>query len=499
MTNGRQRLPVYDAVVVYDTVAEFDAVADFLPHAGAVIVGGIGSFLAAVLLAYFAYAATIEDVPDYGGTYIEGMLGPPPTLVPLLAKDDTARTISALIFNGLTRYSSDGSIVPDLATGWDIDPQSRSFVFHLRDDVSWHDGMPLTVEDVLFTFDLLTSPRNGDPVWSNVRAEREGNRSVRLYLLNDVYIPLLEYATIGILPRHRLEGVTASQILLTPFNFAPIGTGPYQVVEFSEEFVLLRANEEYFANAPLIRFLKFKFYPNAKATITALERGEVEGVSFLPISEADRVDAIADVQSYSVPLAGYTVLYFNLRREPFFDKMVRQAIAHAIDREYLATEVRGGTADPLEGPILPVSWAHSAEVPRYLYDPARSRELLEMAGWTPGLDGVRIRDEDRLTLTLLTADIPGHTELAEAIKVQLGQVGFEVTVQLAGPSRLLNDSLLTQDFDIALYTWLLNGLDPDPYLTWHSSQMESGWNFSRLHRSPGGRSAAKRPQYHGPE
>ena len=250
--------------------------------AGIVIVGSIGSLLAAALLAYFAFAASVVDVPDFGGTYIEGTLGPPPTLVSILANDDTARTISGLIFNGLTRYAADGTVVPDLATGWEIDSQSRSFVFQLRDDVRWQDGTPLTVDDVLFTYGLLASPQRRDPVWSNVKAEREGERSVRISLLNDVYLPLLEYATIGILPRHLLDGVSVDQILLTPFNLEPVGTGPYRVVEFTEEFALLRANEDYFGGRPHIRYLKFKFYPNAKAAITALERGEVEGVSYLP-------------------------------------------------------------------------------------------------------------------------------------------------------------------------------------------------------------------------
>ena len=90
------------------------------------------------------------------------------------------------------------------------------------------------------------------------------------------------------------------------------------------------------------------------------------------------MDAIADVEEYSAPLAGYTVLYFNLRRAPFFDRSVRQAIAHAIDRDYLANDVQGGMADPLEGPVLPVSWAHSPNVPRYLYDPETSRAF----AWT---------------------------------------------------------------------------------------------------------------------
>ena len=446
--------------------------------AGIVIVGSIGSLLAAALLAYFAFAASVVDVPDFGGTYIEGTLGPPPTLVSILANDDTARTISGLIFNGLTRYAADGTVVPDLATGWEIDSQSRSFVFHLRDDVRWQDGTPLTVDDVLFTYGLLASPQRRDPVWSNVKAEREGERSVRIFLLNDVYLPLLEYATIGILPRHLLDGVSADQLLLTPFNLEPVGTGPYRVVEFTEEFALLRANEDYFGGRPHIRYLKFKFYPNAKAAITALERGEVEGVSYLPVSERSRVDAIADVEEYSAPLAGYTVLYFNLRRAPFWDRTLRQAIAHAIDRDYLANDVQGGMADPLEGPVLPVSWAHSPNVPRYLYDPETSRDLLDKAGWIVGPDGVRVRGEARLSLKLLRTDIPGQAELAEAIQGQLQQVGFEVEIQVAGPSGLLYDSLLTNDFDIALYTWLLNGLEPDPYLTWHSSQIESGWNFS---------------------
>lgn len=445
--------------------------------AGIVVVGSIGSLLAAALLAYFALAATIVDAPDYGGTYIEGTLGPPSTLVPTLAKDDTARTISGLIFNGLTRYAADGRIVPDLATGWETDPQTRTFVFQLREDVRWHDGMPLTVEDVLFTYGLLSDPQRRDPVWSNVKAERQGDRGVRISVLNNVYLPLLEYATIGILPRHLLEGVTVDQILLTPFNLNPVGTGPYSVVEFSEESALLRANDEYFGERPHIRYLKFKFYPNAKAAITALERGEVEGVSYLPPTEMGRVNELADVEAYSASLAGYTVLYFNLRREPFFDRLVRQAIAHAIDREFLANEVSRGLGDPLEGPILPVSWAYSPDVQRYPYDPDRSRELLTAAGWILGSDGVRIKGDLRLSLTLQTTDIPGHADLAEAIAVQMRQVGFEVSVQFAGPSSLLNDSLLTHEFDIALYTWLLNGLDPDPYLTWHSSQIES-WNFS---------------------
>ena len=444
---------------------------------GIVIVGGIGALLAAALLAYFAYAATVVDVPDYGGTYIEGTLGPPASLVPMLANDQTARTLSGLIFNGLTRFAADGTIVPDLATRWEIDPQSRSYVFHLREGVRWHDGTPFTVDDVLFTYALLASPTRNDPVWSNVRAEREGNRSVRIFLLNNVYVPLLEYAMIGILPQHLLEGVSADQILLTPFNLAPVGTGPYRVEEVTEEFALLRANEDYFGGLPRIRFLKFKFYPNAGATITALERGEVEGVSYLPPAEIDRVREIADVETYSASLAGYTVLYFNLRRPPFFDRRVRHAIAHAIDREYLAEEVQGGIADPLEGPILPVSQVHSADVVRYPYDPARSRSLLEETGWIAGPDGVRKKGEELLELTLLATDLPGHAELAEAISEQLEEVGFEVDIQFAGPSGLLNDFLLTHEFDIALYTWLLNGLEPDPYLTWHSSQIE-GWNFS---------------------
>ena len=396
----------------------------------------------------------------------------------MLAKDDTSRTLSGLIFSGLTQYAADGAVVPDLATHWERDTLSRSFVFHLREDARWHDGAPLTVDDVLFTYALLSHPQRRDQVWMNVKAERAGERSVRISVLNNVYLPLLEYATIGILPRHVLQGVSPDQLLITPFNLEPVGTGPYRIVEFTEEYALLRANEDYYGGRPNIQFLKFKFYPNAKAAITALERGEVEGVGHLPVTERGRVEAIADVEAYSAPLAGYTVLYFNLRRTPFFDRKLRQAIAHAIDRDYLSTEVQGGMADPLEGPILPVSWAHASDVRRYVYNPATSLQLLDEAGWLVGPDGVRTRGENRLSLQLLTADIPGHLELAEAIVEQLRLVGIEVEVQTAGPSGLLNDSLLTHEFDIALYTWIMNGMDPDPYLTWHSIQIESGWNFS---------------------
>ena len=297
-------------------------------------------------------------------------------------------------------------------------------------------------------------------------------------MLNNVYVPILEYATIGILPRHLLDGISIDQIGHSLFNLRPIGTGPYRVVDVTEESALLRVNDAYHNGRPRIRFIKFKFYPNAKATITALERGEVEGVSYLPAAEAARVEAMADVQAYSAPLAGYTILYFNLRRNQFYERAVRQAIAHAIDREHLARDVLAGAADPLESPILPLSWAYFQDVARYPYDPQKSRALLDEAGWKPGPDRVRAKDGVRLSLTLLTTDAPDQIKLAEAIVEQLWAVGIAAAVQAERPSGLLNDYLLTREFDIALYTWLLDGLDPDPYVTWHSSQIDSGWNFA---------------------
>jgi peptide/nickel transport system substrate-binding protein len=447
-------------------------------------VAATGMLLVAVVLTSFAFSAVITEVPDAGGAYVEGLAGFPQALNPVLANDDASRSIVALVFSGLTRSDDAGQPVPDLAESWDISPDGKTYRFVLRPNARWHDGTPVTADDVVFTIKLIQDPQYTGQLagfWKDVTVEKVDNRTVR-FILKESFAPFIEYTSLGLLPSHLLAGVSPRDLPTHRFNVQPVGTGPFRIKEVRTDRIVLEAAPQYYGPRPYLSRIIFRIYPNYKTILTALERDEVEGAPMIEPEDRPRVADDKGIAVYEAPQASLLVLFFNVTQPILSDRLVRQAIACAIDRQKLIEIGRAGHARRADGPVLPGSWAFHPDAKRYDYDPARARALLEQAGWkleSPDPGGVRSKDGRRLRLVLLTNDRKERIRLAEEIQRQLGAVGIEVEVQATGVGGLVQDFLLPRRYELALYSWDFDGFDPDPYALWHSSQVApQGLNVS---------------------
>lgn len=450
-------------------------------------IAGTGMVLVVAVLTSFARTAVLVEVPDHGGAYVEGLAGFPQALNPLLANDEASSAVNALIFSGLTKSDEKGQPAPDLAQSWQISGDGKTYTFVMRTDARWHDGVPVSADDAVFTFKVVQDPhytgRLG-ALWREVSVEKVDDRTVKLSLQKDTFAPFIEYTSLGLLPAHLLAGVSVRDLPTDRFHERPVGSGPFRVRDVKADQIMLEAAPDYYGRKPYLSRILFRIYPNQKTILTALERDEVEGVPVVEPQDAARMAGDKKVVVYAAPQASLTYLFYNLAHPILGDRAVRQAIATAVDRQKLIEVGRDGHARRADGPLLPSSWAYTPDVKRYDFDPARSRALLDQAGWkvdTADASGgqMRVKDGRPLRLVLLTNDRRERVRLAEELQHELAAVGFEVEVQATGAGGLVQDFLLPRRFELALYSWDFNGFDPDPYALWHSRQVApAGMNVS---------------------
>jgi len=449
------------------------------------VIAVLAVFFILALTGYTAFNTTTAIVPDYGGTYIEGVAGNPHYINPLLcAYNDVDRDLAALIFNGLTLVDEHGQIMPDLTDTWDVSADGLCYTFHLRKDVRWHDGTPFTADDVIFTINVLQAPDfQGQPelaeLWRAVKVERSDPYTVR-FILAEPFAPFLSYTTIGLLPAHLLKNVPARLLPHHPFNMHPVGTGPFKISEVTSQHVLLTVNKDFYAGRPYLDKIEFIFYPDYPSLLAAYHRGEILGLSRVPPEYIAKVLAEDKLQLYSAPLYGYGLVFLNLERPVFQEKEVRQALLWATDRPKIIDQILNGQALVANGPVMPSSWAYEAHAPQYTYDPAKASALLEQAGWSDrDGDGVREKGDLRLQFALLTNDDEIRVKIINELTRQWAQVGIQAVPQTAGVAGVVRDFLAPRNYDAILYEWQRLPADPDPYPQWHSTQKFGlGQNFT---------------------
>ena len=440
----------------------------------------------AVALAAGWYAFGAVDGPPGPDRYVEGVVGEPRRVNPLFSRlNSVDADIAALVFSGLTSAGPDGTPLPDLAESWEVTPDRLTYTFSLRSGLFWHDGRQLTARDVAFTIEQVQAPGFQGPStlatqWASVAVIVVDDRTL-IFHLAAPSASFLSRTALGVLPRHLLDGLTVGELFAAPFNAAPVGSGPYRLVELTSRHALLERNPSYHLGAPQLDEIEMRFYPDAPSLTAALASGDVDGALFgeRP-TEAERAALASrpDLTSNDLPLASYTVLYLNNQRAPLNDEPLRRAIAAAIDREALLDAAPGARGMAGDGPIVPGSWAYSAgDQP----DAAAVDGLFTLAGWLRGEDGVRQRDGGPLRLELATNAGPARVELAELVAAQLGAAGVDVTVVAFPAAQLLSARLQPRSYDLAIFGWETEP-DPDPYGAWHTSQISlPGRNIAGYH------------------
>lgn len=444
----------------------------------------MGIVLLAALLRYAAYNFTTITVPDRGGTYVEGVAGSPQYLNPLLSQyNQVDGLFVSLLFNGLTRFDEQGNVVPDLSEGWSASPDGLTYDFRLRSGLFWHDGASVTAGDVVFTVHTMQADDfPGVPwlrtLWKAVQVEApDGPDGLTVRFKLEQLLPsFLDYTTIGLLPAHLWERVPVAEMAASQYNTRPVGTGMWQLTELSAISATLAPHPRYHGDTPHLAALTFRFYPDHQSLMPAYDRKEIDGVSAIWPNQVDAAADRPDLQIFSAPLSGFSVIYLNQSNPNvafFQETAVRQALMYALDRQALIDTVLAGQGLVADSPMLPATWAYDPAVQKYAFDPEKARQLLEDEGWRDADgDGVREKDGQKLAF-ILVGDDP---ILLGALSTAWAKIGVQTAVQPVTLAGLTSDFLVPRSFDAAVVHWELAG-DPDPYPLWHSTQIKDGQNY----------------------
>jgi ABC-type transport system substrate-binding protein len=361
------------------------------------------------------------------------------------------------------------SVEPVTAPAFLAEPE---IVFHLRDDVRWHDGAPFTARDVLFTYDAIMDDRVASPRKSDydlvLRVETPDERTVRA-VYRRPFSPALESWMMSMLPAHLLQSVAPDQWPMI-YNRAPVGTGPFKFAEWkTNQFVRVVRNDDYFRGRPHLEGIVFRTLPDPLTLRLAFETRQVDFWSADPWAVgAFRTDPRFSV--FSAPSNSYNYVGWNLRRPLFRDPRVRQALAHAVNIDQMIRYVLYGYGVQSTGIFTPEMWFFNPAVQPLTYDPEKARRMLDDAGWKPGPDGIRVKDGERFAFTLITNN--GNvirSDIATLVQADLKAVGIEVKVEMYEWAVFLKNFVNKGEFDAVVLGWAL-GQGFDQFQIWHSSQ-----------------------------
>lgn len=397
----------------------------------------------------------------------------PSRLNPLLATDSGSSEIVGFIFNALVKYDKDGTkIVGDLAKSY-VFENDTTLIFELHEGVKWHDGVEFTAEDVVFTYELIHSPRVVTPYVSSFRMVKSV-KALDKYRVKVIYkkpyFKALETWMMQIVPKHILK--SEENVMSSSFNTKPIGTGPYKLskLEFSKN-IELSANEDYFEHKPHIDKISFHVIADPTTRFLMLKSHQIDIGSLEPMQLNRQVDEkfFEHYQRIEQISHSYTYLGFNLRHEKFKDARVREALSLGIDRKELVDILFLGHGQVCTGPFLPGGMAFNDEVKTPSANMKRAKELLEEVGYS---------DSKPFEFEIATSNSSEvRPYAAQIIQHQLAKIGVKVNLRVMEWQAFLNMVVFPREFDTVLLGWSLS-LSPDPYLVWHSDNDKAGaFNF----------------------
>jgi len=441
----------------------------------------------AVLFAKF-YSQNLETLPQDGGKYIEGVIGAPKYINPLYSSlNSVDADLAQLIYSSLFTRDNNGYLMPDLVTDYKISADQKAYTLTIRDDAQWHNGNPVTIDDVIFTFNNIKNGQYQSPLrynFNGVEAGKIDDRTIQ-FTLKEPYAPFMEFLTFGILPLGLWQDVTPQSMGLAELNLKPIGSGPYQFKSLTKDkngnikAYTLEANLDYYNSVPHIAEVVFKFFVAPEEMIAALNNNKIDAASYLAPEYYNEVIAPNSFNFHQLSLPQISGLFFNLNNDSLVvsSPNVRQALAYAIDKRTMVEEVLPHQAQVIDGPILPNSFAFNDQINTYNYNPEKAKALLAEAGWElktikdqAGVEGTWLaKKEQILQIEITIPDNPQNLALAEKIKGYWETIGVKTTIKAVSGRDVQNSLAKTNSFTVLLYS-LFGSIDPDPYTFWHSSQ-----------------------------
>ncbi len=341
-----------------------------------------------------------EQTPKRGGTYRRPLDNDPGTLDPAFVSDIYSFTVIQQIFDGLIQYEAAAGIRPALARSWKASRDGKTWTFTLRKGVKFHNGREVTADDVVYSFERLLDPRHktvvvslflkikGAPEFNQGRARSvEGLSAEDPYtvkiILTEPSAPFISALGVGntkVVPREEVERKDK------PFGQNPVGTGPFKFKEWKrKERIVLDANDSYYADRPFVDHLEYRIFPGIvyEKMFNEFERGELHE-SPIPASLPEGVLRSRGYHTVKRPILGIVFIVFNTDFAPFNNPKLRQAFAHAIDRDRLAKVINKDRVHPASGILPPGTYGYDPKFHGQAYDPARAKALLAEAGYPGG-------------------------------------------------------------------------------------------------------------------
>ena len=409
--------------------------------------------------------------------FVRSLSSSPNRINPLLATDSASGEITGWIFNGLVKFNKDAKIVGDLAKSWKFE-NNTTLIFTLRDNVYWHDGVKFSAQDVLFTYNLLNSKKITTPYSSDFKEVKkveilDKNRIKVVY--KEPYFKALSIWMMGILPKHLWE--REKNPMQSKLNKFAIGTGPYKMTKAYEvnKKIELIANKDYFEHKPNIDKIIYKFVGDSATEFLLLKSKQLDIGYLTPLQVSRQIDKNFknSFNIYERPSNGYTYLGFNLRKAPFNNPKLREAIALAVNKQELIDLLFFSHGRACYGPFMPGTDVYPKDFKPQKYNPQKAKEILKELGYTK---------QNPLTFTITTnSNNEIRVNAAEIIQQQLLKVGIKVKIRVLEWQAFLNTVVFPRNFEAVLLGWGLS-LIPDASSIWHSkSDKKGGFNFIGYH------------------
>jgi len=394
-------------------------------------------------------------------------------LNPILATDSASSEIADWLFASLISYDKNANIRLDIAKSYKF-TDDKTLIFEIKDNAYWHDGVQITADDVVFTFNTIKSPEVFTPYAQEFRKVASvtalSNLKVQIKY-KEPYFKALESWMMPLLPKHILQNET--DLMTSKFNFAPIGSGDYMIKNFEQsKDIELYAFDKYFKHRPYIDKVIYKYLPDSSTEFLMLKTKKLDIGGLSPLQLERQLDD-AFRKNYKIIEKGgdnYTYLGFNLTNKKFADPRVREAISLAIDRQELVDIIFLGHAKVCTGPFLPKSFAFNPNIKAPIQNIQKAKELLKQAGYDethPLTFEIATNSNNRLRM---------YT--AEIIQRQLLKAGVNVKIKGMEWQAFLNTVVNPRKFDTVLLGWSLSVV-PDAFAIWHGSQVgkKGGFNF----------------------
>jgi peptide/nickel transport system substrate-binding protein len=423
-----------------------------------------------------------EKQPTTGGTHIEGVIGSPRFINPVLASTSADRDMVTLVYSGLMR-SSDTGIIPDLASSYTLSEDETTYTFTLRDDIVFHDNTPVTADDIIFTIQKIQDSSLESPLrsaWQGVRIEKEGTHTIT-FELGEPYAGFLKNTTVGILPRHLWGTLNNEQFAFSDLNIQAIGSGPYMITNIDQskvgipERITLRAFKKFTLNPPFIKRVIVRFFANEESLLNGFKDGTLDSIHAIDPEDASEIAEMKRTSTYDAPLPRTFGIFFNQNQAPIFlDSDIIKAFNIAINKEAIIKRVLFGFGTPLDGPLPPTTpgYSEDTETTALVLEERleQANNLLRQAGWNINDEtGLREKDGNPLSFSLATDSTPELKEIATIVKNRLEEIGVTVNIQVFETGNLEQDIIRPRNYDALLFGQAL-GHDSDLFAFWHSSQ-----------------------------